>query len=622
MGNLEKIKREVNLVEYSKAHYGYKCDSKGRGSCLLHPPDNHHSFSIWKGEDDIWRFKCFHADVSGTIVDLVSIMEGISEKEACQKLLKKFDSERFLANKLEIEREHIYKGLNGNPVHKKIKFKPNSFGKTWVFKHFGKDGKWHQGKGNNELIPYNLDKFKDYKIAIVCEGEKDADNVNALGLDLIATSAPVGKGAWPDSITKYFKSFKKISFIYDVGAVEDAKKHANKLKNTFPALNIFITEIPLEEEGADVTDWLDLQVNKKLNFSTELLSPKYSRKLETIRDDEDVAETVEELVIKEIPPIERLINPLVERRGYTLIGAIKGVGKSLFVTQLALHYASGKSPFLVEDFTIEKPGNVLLIQQEVSLPGIKDRLQKMRMEAVFNLQGRFRQKTTTGHPWALTKKEDFEKLVRLIEKYKPDILILDPLYTFAPNGLNTDKDTAPIIKAISDLKTNYNLGIIVVHHFSNKGRDEDMIATVGKFMGASMIANNADITIAMEFLHPRFKEQNLPLPYNHYCTVEVGTRHGEWPQKFCIERKKGCLLFHKSSIWQEIGRIIMPGQIEDLLAANDGEMLQKDVIEALSREATRTTIRRAIDEAINNGTITKHDLPGKGKPKILRLVNV
>jgi hypothetical protein len=335
----------------------------------------------------------------------------------------------------------------------------------------------------------------------------------------------------------------------------------------------------------------------------------------------EAAMTIEELNILQIPKIDWLVEPIIERFGFCLIGAQKGVGKSLLVSQLALYAASGASPFLIDDLKIANPLKVLLIQQEVSLPGMKDRLFKMQREKVFDLGGRFFQKTTTGAWWNLTDEADYKKLIQLIEKYKPDILILDPLYTFYPKELNTSGDISPMMKILSDLKSNFGLGLVVVHHFSNK-TDSDEIeqrSSVSRFMGHSMIANSADTTIGLDFLHYKYRQQTLPLPYQNYALVEITTRHGVWPARFVIERKDGCLLFEKSSLWQDLGRSIIPGQIEEILKDNDGEMLQKDLILALSGEAGRTTIRRAIDDAIARGVIQKDHQTGKGSPAILRL---
>lgn len=332
-------------------------------------------------------------------------------------------------------------------------------------------------------------------------------------------------------------------------------------------------------------------------------------------DEELKVETCEEVMAKPIPKIERLINPFVERNGYTLIGGAKGVGKSLFVTQMALYYTSGKSGFL--NSTIEKPGKVLLIQQEVSESGMQDRLNKMVSEETFNTKGRFFLKTTTQNQWHLTEEKDLNKVIELIERAEPDILILDPLYTFNPKELNQYKDMSQIVSVLLKLKTKYNLSLVVVHHFSNKENPDQLVSTAGRFMGHSILANAADVAIGLDFLHPRYKDQALPLPYNHYAVVEAITRHSEWPEKFSIERRENRLLFHPSSIWQNIGKKILPDEIVDLIRENGGSMFQSDVIKSFENKAHPNTIRKAIKEAEDK--IEDDREPGKHGKKILIL---
>jgi len=331
------------------------------------------------------------------------------------------------------------------------------------------------------------------------------------------------------------------------------------------------------------------------------------------------ASTIEDLALEDISEIDWLVHPIVARHNSTLLGGIKGVGKSLLVNQLGLYAASGASPFISDQINIPKPCKVLLVQQEVSLPGMKNRFEKMRMEKTFQLEGRFRQKTTTGNWWSLASDDGLRKIKMLIEEHEPDILILDPLYTFAQDGVNRDQEIAPVISRISALKDQYNLGIIIVHHFTNKEDPNEPRHMSGRFMGSSMIANAADVLVAMDFLHPNYKSRQLPLPYNHYANIEITTRHGEWPDRITIERRMGELLFHKSELWQELGRLITPGQIADILAANDGEMHQKDLIEYFKDDATPSTVKRAIEEALNQGVIQKEFLPGRGNPAILRI---
>jgi hypothetical protein len=344
--------------------------------------------------------------------------------------------------------------------------------------------------------------------------------------------------------------------------------------------------------------------------------------LEKIEVDIPKAEPIEELCLRPIPPIEFLVKPIIGRHLLTLIGGQKGVGKSLYAIQLSLHSAAGMNPFISDEIQIVSPCNVLYIQQEISLPGMKDRAFKMRLEKVFNLGGRFKHFTTTGRWWSLDNQDDVRKIKRLILENKTDILILDPLYTFSPNGLNSDKDAGPVIAALSAFKDEFNIALCAIHHFSNKENPEEARFTAGRFMGQSNIANAADVLIALDFLHPRYKNQVLPLPFNHYVNVEISTRHGEWPEHFTMERKPDALLFKRSTIWQDIGKHILPEQIYDLVAANDGEMLQSACIHQLRAHAAETTIKRAIREAVKQGSIEKQRLPGRGAPVILRIRNV
>ena len=613
--NLEGIKSQVNLIEYAD-RFGISCNSKGMAKCPWHP-DKTPSLKI-SIHDGRWTWRCFACDIGGSIVDLLMKSEKISEKAAIKKLLNEYGDKGGIrkGSTPEIERTHIYRNQEGKEVLRKVKYKKNEKGLTWTFQHRGKDGSWQPRTGKQELLPYRLDTFQGQEAAIICEGEKDADRVAGLGLKMTVTSSPAGQGSWPASITKYFKDFKGVAFLYDVGSEKQTEKHAATLKEAHPDLEIVILSVPLDTREADISDYLDQTKDQAAAFKGLLDSgvefepkPDYSRVM-----------TVEELAIAQIDPIEWYAQPIIGKNMFTLIGGIKGIGKSLFVTQLALFLASGKTPFISDEITIGQQKKVLLIQQEVSLPAMQERLFKMRMEESLDLGGRFLQKTTAGRWLKLTEEPDRSEVQRLIEKYQPDVLFLDPLYTFTGLGLNRDQDAGPLLEALFSLKDDFGIGLAAVHHFSNKEDPMELRHMSGRFMGNSSLANAADVLISLDFLHPRYKNQLLPLPFNHYADVEISTRHGEWPPRFTIERERDNILFGLSSIWQMLHKILVPGQIEDVLIDNDGEMLQCDLIEKFKSTASRSTVMRAIQEAVRSKKIEKIMLQDRaGKPVLLRL---
>ena len=95
--------------------------------------------------------------------------------------------------------------------------------------------------------------------------------------------------------------------------------------------------------------------------------------------------------------------------------------------------------------------------------------------------------------------------------------------------------------------------------------------------------------------------------------------NGKWPERFAIEFDEETFLLKESNIWQEIGKKILPNQIEELIKANENKMLQKDVINYFKSTARPTTTKRAIREAIFQKLITKEFLSGKGNPVLLKI---
>jgi len=271
--DLNQIKHDVDLIAYARDHYSITVNRNGNGSCPFHPPDNNSSFSIFKGEDGCWRFHCFHDDISGTIVDLKARLEAIDEKEAIDLLLAEFRLAPMGKSKPDVLREHVYKDAEGKPIFKKLKYKPNSAGRTWALLHHENDA-WLPGKGGLELVPYNLDRFKGRERVIVAEGEKDSDTINGLGLDLFATSAPTGCASWPDAITKYFAGFKELTFLYDIGNDEHVLKHATELHAAFPGLAIKIATVPGTQREFDITDYLGDEPDKATAMTEVLAQAK------------------------------------------------------------------------------------------------------------------------------------------------------------------------------------------------------------------------------------------------------------------------------------------------------------------------------------------------------------
>jgi hypothetical protein len=96
----------------------------------------------------------------------------------------------------------------------------------------------------------------------ICEGEKDADNVAALGL--ITTTAPGGAKKWRPELADYFKG-KQVVYVLEDND-EPGRAHTVKISAALSGIvpQIAIISFPELPQGGDVSDWLAAGGNKKL----------------------------------------------------------------------------------------------------------------------------------------------------------------------------------------------------------------------------------------------------------------------------------------------------------------------------------------------------------------------
>lgn len=472
-----------------------------------------------------------------------------------------------------------------------------------------------------KLLPYRWEECKEASSLIIAEGEKDTQALAALGF--AAVCAPFGASSWPEHSTPLFKE-KLVYIAYDAGEEENVEKVAAALHGT-------AREVRICNLGPDRPREFD--ITNLINAVPEENSNRKAAQIAIIRDLLQNAEVyepakkpgifigdLENFLSQEVPKDDPLIESLVFRGGLTGIGGVKGSHKSFFVNQLAFSYASG---FPALGFHPASPGRALLIQQEVSLGFNQERLRKMQTYGNFKTGGRFFPITTTGKQLKIVRKEDLTQIKIWLREYDPDILILDPLSSFNEAEENTSRDMGRIVNVFCELKSEFNIGLVFTHHFSSKQDPNDPGAPQeagGWFRGHTVLPDACDVLVCLHRLPGQKDNPNLAKTWEDYNLVQIQLRNGRWPERFAIEFNGETFLLSKSDVWQEIGKKILPGEIEDLLEENGGEMRRQHVIDALKLKAGITTIKKAIREAIKQGIIEKDTLREEhGHPIVLRL---
>lgn len=184
----------------------------------------------------------FHSQLSGA--DFGTILRHFADQVGVKiKGSKRDDTRELIAT-------YDYTDKDGTVVHQTLRYHPKDF------KQRRPDGKggWIWDLKNIEVVPYNLPAVIDSEQIYICEGEKAADAVNALG-DSTATCGPMGaKKFWP-SFIPYYKN--KDLVILEDNDIEGKAHTIVLLKNLFAhARSIRVVHLPDLPEKGDVYDWL------------------------------------------------------------------------------------------------------------------------------------------------------------------------------------------------------------------------------------------------------------------------------------------------------------------------------------------------------------------------------
>ncbi|WP_156612391.1 AAA family ATPase, partial [Paramagnetospirillum marisnigri] len=151
----------------------------------------------------------------------------------------------------------------------------------------------------------------------------------------------------------------------------------------------------------------------------------------------------EQLLATEFPPEEYILSPLIEKGGLYMVYGPAGLGKTWFTAGLAVAAASGK-PFL--KWSASRPYRVAYIDGEMPGRKMQWRLQSISKalgadpgvvgKNLFYL-GRTTQDAKALFP-DLANPGDHPKVVEFLRAVKPDLVILDNLFTLCRSGDRND----------------------------------------------------------------------------------------------------------------------------------------------------------------------------------------
>jgi transposase-like protein len=253
----------------------------------------------------------------------------------------------------------------------------------------------------------------------ICEGEKDADRLADLGL--VATTSPMGAGKWRREYAELLAG-RDVVILPDND--EPGREHARRIEESLgrTVASVRVLELPDLPEHGDVSDWLDQDPGHTADALRELAEKLDSRSHPYIGANESretdgwVFVSARDLLAEadEEPP--DLVEGLLPWGGLSVIGAKPKAGKSTLTRCLAVAVAQGRD-FLGREC---KRGPVIYLALEEKRREVREHLRELGMQPQDEVYVHF----------GATPKDGLELLAKDVERLKPVLCIIDPLFRF------------------------------------------------------------------------------------------------------------------------------------------------------------------------------------------------
>ena len=200
--------------------------------------------------------------------------------------------------------------------------------------------------------------------------------------------------------------------------------------------------------------------------------------------------TAEEASSMNVPDVEWIVEGLLPLDFKAILSGTTGSNKSYASMELGMRVSGanrdGSSEFL--SYKIPKPLKVLYIDIEVGQNEMLRRFQRLEKSIEFVRHENFVMISLDGSfvdAWSTIK----DATVKL----KPDLVIIDNLYSSTDKNMSKQQELKPVLKNIDELMALTGTTPLLVHHF-NKGTGE-MGMEIDRMQGASTLQNWAEYII-------------------------------------------------------------------------------------------------------------------------------
>ncbi|MGI6551558.1 MAG: AAA family ATPase [Bacillota bacterium] len=331
---------------------------------------------------------------------------------------------------------------------------------------------------NSRFSLWNLDSLEGKSQAVIVEGESDAlrtiQALEACGVDIPVVSVP------GNNFRKEWKrEFEGIRTVYLIPQDDDAS--ANFVRSALAVLGeerCKVVELPWKrgDVGKDICEWLTR--NNHTDQELVELIP-----LEEHQDRFSRYYRVEELLKREPAEPDWLVRGMIARGQKILVQGPPKQMKTWFVLSLLKALSRGENVCGVPFWKTTVSGiKAVMVEEEHSTNALIQRVQQS-LAGTSNIVIPHR----TGVK-LLPKNPEFEDLLKFIDEFRPDLLVLDPLRSFFDGDENDSSVMQQVFAPLNMLLRKYpHMAVVVVDHTAKKPSDVLVYASRGSSVkGAEM----------------------------------------------------------------------------------------------------------------------------------------
>lgn len=187
------------------------------------------------------------------------------------------------------------------------------------------------------------------------------------------------------------------------------------------------------------------------------------------------------LPVEEKPPLLGIDGQsAIVAGGLVLLGGQAGLGKTTLIVDAIFHLASGLDWLT---FTVGRPLNILVIENEGPLRMFQQKLASKRKVWQHDLQGQIHVQTGAWGWFSFAEPEHHSQIRSYLDEHRIDLVIGDPIGTLGMEGVGSPEDTRTFVRLLVPLGLFDHRAFWFPVHFTKEPRKDEINQISGAWGG-------------------------------------------------------------------------------------------------------------------------------------------